>query len=271
MVYRNRLKIRYLSPGEIHIGNIFSVRLSDKEAMKRLCDSIRKNGVIQPVIVYKQKSGYHIVSGKRRVRAAKLLNLDVIPCVVLPKHSYACETILSLVDNLEREPLHFFEQAFLMKDALVKNETDRLEMSEKLMMSSYELREKLKLCGLNEREIMFSIENKLTERQITTILQIPEAQRETLLNEISIKKLDNEATERRVREILELHYIGESKKQIVVKDIRLFLNTVSRAVEVMNDAGIQSTIAKQELSDSVVYTITIPRNKAVCELEKQNA
>ncbi len=272
MLFRNRLKVKYLSPGEIKVSNVFSVRLSDKESMKRLCESIKKNGIVQPVIVCKQKAGYHIVSGQRRVRAAKLLNLVEIPCLVLPKHSYACEAVMSLVENLEREPLHFFEQAFIMKEALVNNETDRLEMSEKLMLSSYELREKLKLCSLSEREVMLSIENKLKERQITSILRIPAEQRESLINEISIKQLDTEATEKRVRELLELHYIGESKKQIVVKDIRLFLNTVGRAVEIMNEAGISASTTKQEFEDSVVYTVTIPKAKAATiEAQKQNA
>ncbi len=90
----------------------------DEESLKELAESIRSQGLLNPVLVHKDEEGYFLVAGERRLRARKSLGMDTIKAVIVD----ADPEIASLVDNIQREDLHPMERALAVKKLLDRHE-----------------------------------------------------------------------------------------------------------------------------------------------------
>ena len=85
-------------------------RLFDEGALRELAASIRRHGVVQPLVVRRRPDGWELVAGERRLRAARLAGLETVPCIEAEVDSRE-SALLALVENLQREDLHYFEEA----------------------------------------------------------------------------------------------------------------------------------------------------------------
>ena len=92
-------------------------RLFDEGALRELAASIRRHGVVQPLVVRRRPDGWELVAGERRLRAARLAGLTAVPCVEAEVDERE-SALLALVENLQRQDLHYFEEAVAIADYL---------------------------------------------------------------------------------------------------------------------------------------------------------
>jgi ParB family chromosome partitioning protein len=104
------------------------------EALQELAQSIKENGVFQPIIVKKSIKGYEIVAGERRYRASKLAGLETIPAIVRDFSEQQMIEI-ALLENLQRENLNVIEEALAYKSMIEKLNLTQDELSKKVSKS----------------------------------------------------------------------------------------------------------------------------------------
>ena len=147
-------------------------RVFDKEALNQLAESIKSNGVIQPILVTKQPNGfYSIIAGERRYRASKIAGLTEIPVVIIEADEKKIAEI-ALIENLQREDLNPIEEAAayraLMKDHAMTQE----ELSQRLGKSRSAIANSTRLLDLPDDVVNLVIEGKLSAGHARTLLGI---------------------------------------------------------------------------------------------------
>ena len=99
-----------IPPEKINLTNFQTRKRFDKESLEQLARSIRENGLIQPIILRKNKNNYELIAGERRLRAAQIIKLDKIPSIILDADDKKAFE-LGLIENLQREDLSPIEEA----------------------------------------------------------------------------------------------------------------------------------------------------------------
>ena len=173
----------------------------DQASILSLADSIRKHGLLQPILVRKlEKSAfgdqkYLCVAGERRLRAFKMLSREQIPCLLISKNTTSTDE-LSLVENLLRKDLTMFEFARALSALIETYRMTQEELADKLSTTQSTISNKLRLLRLTQTEQEMILENNLSERHARALLRIQDrAEREKILklackNEMSVLELE---------------------------------------------------------------------------------
>ena len=169
----------------------------DEQALKELSDSIRKHGVIMPIVVNDNKDGtYMIIAGERRFRATKLAGLNSIPVVI---RNYSAREIkeISLIENLQREDLNPIEAATAMKQLMVDYKLTQDELAERIGKSRPAIANTLRLLNLCPEVIELVAEGKLSAGHARTIVPLPAEDqqtfaREAITSQVSVRELDKQ-------------------------------------------------------------------------------
>lgn len=230
------------------------------EELRTLADSIRQNGILQPLTVRDTGMGYELVAGERRLRAAKLAGLAAVPCLVMDI-SERNAAILALVENIQREDLHFFEEAAALEKLIRCFGLTQEDAAMKLGRAQSTVANKLRLLKLTEEEQTFIRRHRLTERHARTLLRLSDpAERMQVLEKVVRLHLNVERTEQLIEDMIGQARERESlrKRSVLFRDVRLFTNTISKAVETMQAAGIAAASQKMQFDDYIEYRIRIP-------------
>lgn len=236
-------------------------KIFNREDIRYLARSIELNGILQPLIVRDVSPfEYEIISGERRLRAAVMAGFSFVPCIVLHCNERQ-SAVYTLIENVQREDLSYFEQAEAIHK-LIKEYGFSIEKAAKQIgKSEVNIRNKLNLLKLGEEERRILIDNGLSERYATVLLKIKEHEiRMAVLNKI----VDNNMSLFDTEELVERMTDSENDKanprhRIVIKDIRLFYNTINKAVSTMRQSGINATEEKTETDEFVEYRIRITK------------
>ncbi len=245
----------------------------DSNETLRLADSIRLHGILQPLCVRKPVSCgniedfdgvYELISGERRLRAAKLLGLAEVPCIIIEADSLKSAE-LAIIENLQREDLNIFEEASAIAALINLYGLTQEEVAAKLSSSQSYVANKLRLLRFDEFEQKMIIEKRLTERHARALLRIADLKMRRAALETIVERGYNVAdTEGFVSKLLEDTCADKPKSKsrtALVKDIRLFYNTLDRAVDIMRGAGINASARKRDLGDTYEITVRIPKCK----------
>ena len=248
--------IREIQPNTEHARWVFG-----KKELADLADSIAQNGILQPLLVRKSDAGgYRIIDGERRLRGAKIAGLSRVPCIVVQSDD-ADAIRYALIENLQRQNLNFFEEAraidMLMEPAGITPE----QAATRLGKSHSEVADKLELLQLTEGQRDAIIQAGLAEGHARALLTVTNQElRERLLMQIIQKKLSISQSEQLVQQAL--HEQAKQSLHIpMVRDIRLFMNTVTRAVQTMKRSGVAVKSDSFESEDKIEYRIVIPKIK----------
>ncbi|MBR3629084.1 MAG: ParB/RepB/Spo0J family partition protein [Oscillospiraceae bacterium] len=228
--------------------------------LRVLADSIRQNGILQPLCVRKVGEQYELIAGERRLRAAKLAGLTTVPCIVMEINDRN-SAILALVENIQREDLNCFEEAAALEKLISFYGMTQEDTAMRLGRAQSTIANKLRLLRLSEEERCFILEHGLTERHARTLLRLSTAEeRKKVLDKIVRLGLNVDKTERYIDTMLERKQEQESlkKRSVLFRDVRLFVNTINKAVETMQVAGIEAEVKKQQFPDRIEYRILIP-------------
>jgi ParB family chromosome partitioning protein len=242
-------------------------KIFEKRSIEELAQSIQAYGIIQPLIVRHIPNGqYELVAGERRFQAAKLAGLRSVPCV-LSNMERKDSAVIALVENIQRQDLSFFEEAYAIEKLMKHYFLTQDQVAKRLGKNQSTIANKLRLLKLSP-EIKRKIVNYgLTERHARALLRIPEeGEQLTVVNEVIQKKLSVSQTEQRVEKILDNHIqsYGQRKSKPIacIKDIRIFINTLNHAVNIMKTSGVLVQAEKKEDADFIEYSIRIPKNTA---------
>ncbi len=254
-------RILYLHPSEIKANPHQPRKVFDPDQLLSLSKSISEVGVLQPLTVRKLKDGYELVSGERRLRASKLAGLSYVPCIVA-EISDENSALLALVENLQRRDLDFFEEANGIAKLLSEFHLTQQEAADRLGKSQSAIANKLRLLRL-DGELIYQIRQKeLSERHARALLRLEEEKRAKALKTIILKDLNVAQTENYIDSLLELHpKPATGQKKFIIKDIRIFINTIDHAISVIRRAGLQPDFDRQEDDQNILMTIKIPKTQ----------
>lgn len=239
-----------------------------EEDLRSLSQSISNNGLLQPLTVRKLKNDeYELVAGERRLRASVMAGFTKIPCIVM-KCSDKDSAIFALIENLQRKDLGMFEEARGINRLIRKYGITQEQAAIQLGKKQSTVANKLRLLRLSYDEQDWIIQAGLTERHARALLKIQdEESRKEALSHIIAENLNVKETEKYISSLLDnkkvqpLH--NNVDKKIVVKDVRIFVNTISRAVDTMRMSGIDAVSNKEETDDYIEYTVKIPKETAL--------
>ncbi|MDR2524876.1 MAG: ParB/RepB/Spo0J family partition protein [Oscillospiraceae bacterium] len=244
-------------------------RSFDAAELEGLAESIRQNGILQPLTVRKLPGGgYELIAGERRLRAARLVGLPRIPCL-LSEASDEASAVLALVENLQRQDLDCFEEAEAIQKLMELCGVAQEQMARMLGKAPSTLSNKLRLLRLPHPMRQRMAEAGLTERHARSLLRLEsEEQQVRALAVILSKSLNVSETEALVDALCGEAAVPIPKKTHtpsirLVRDVRLFVNTINHAVEVMRQSGIPAESEVSDSGDFMEYTIRIPKQAAV--------
>ncbi len=157
----------------------------DEESIEELANSIKEYGVIQPIIVTKQKDYYQIVAGERRWRASKKAGLSEIPAIIR-EYDEQKNSEISLIENIQREDLNPIEKAVAIRELLDKYNLTQQKLADKLGISRSGLANTVRILNLSPNVIELAKEGKLTEGHCKALLAIedPEQQYQAAIHMI---------------------------------------------------------------------------------------
>ena len=229
----------------------------DETEIAALAVSILQNGLLQPISV--RKTGYHryqLVAGERRLRACKLAQMTTIPAILC---SYADEqtAALGLLENIQRTDLNPFEQAQGLRDILVLWDCTQAEAAKRLGMAQPTLANKLRLLQLTGDQRQFVLDNNLTERHARAVLRLPENRRSEALINIAKRRMNARQTDLYIEQLLNSTAKGRHRISMV-RDVRIFVNTIDHAIRLMTDNGVPATAHREEKDGYIEYTVRIP-------------
>lgn len=241
-----------------------------EEDLRSLSQSISNNGLLQPLTVRKLKNDeYELIAGERRLRASVMAGFTKIPCIVM-KCSDKDSAIFALIENLQRKDLGMFEEARGINRLIRKYGITQEQAAIQLGKKQSTVANKLRLLRLSYDEQDWIVQAGLTERHARALLKIQnEDSRKEVLSHIIAENLNVKETEKYISSLLDnkkvqpLHNNNNNDKKIVVKDVRIFVNTISRAVDTMRMSGIDAVSNKEETEDYIEYTVKIPKETAL--------
>ena len=237
----------------------------DEEELLSLSRSIQKNGLLQPLTVRKLgEDRYELIAGERRLRAAKLAHCRAVPCLVVSV-SEQQSAVFALLENIQRQDLSFFEQA---RGILTLMETWGISQEEaagRLGMAQSTLANKLRLLRLPEQIQKLVSAQGLTERHARALLRLTkEEEQRQILEEIKMHDLNVAQTEQLIAKLLQ--EAGKPKAQKpkpvrIVKDVRIFYNTITNAVNLMRQSGIDAVAQRRESEEYIEFILQIPKSQ----------
>ncbi len=232
----------------------------DYDELEGLSQSIRTNGILQPLLVRPLDGGkYELIAGERRLRASRLIGMTTVPCIV-SEISETDSAVFAVLENLQRQNLDYFEEAEALAILVSDYRMSQEELCKKLGKAQSTLSNKLRLLKLSD-DMRYQISRAgLTERHARALLSLPDdIQRNRALSIIIERHLTVSESEALIEQMLRKN--ETPKKQILkgFKDIRIFINTLNNAVDTMRRAGIEADSVKTETDEYVEYIVRIPK------------
>ncbi len=228
------------------VANQFQPRtVFDGDRIEELAVTIEEHGLLQPIVVRKQGTGYEIIAGERRYRAVRSLGWETIPAIVKEMTDETTAS-LALIENLQREDLTPIEEAEAYERLLALQDITQEVLARKLGRSQSTIANKLRLLRLptDVREALK--QRTITERHARALLPLKdEALQVTVLAEILEREWNVKETERRVERLMTPQPPKKKRHKSFARDTRIALNTLRDSVDMIEQTGL--TIEKEEV------------------------
>ena len=228
------------------------------ESIDALAESIRRYGLLSPLIVKRTGSRFELVAGERRLRALKRLGCAACDALILPDTGQDT-ALLALVENLHREPLGYFEEAEAYRAWMDEHHLRQEELAERLLKSPSAVANKLRLLKLSPAVREALQRAGLSERHARALLRLTgeprqlAAARQAADDRLSVRQL----------EALVARMLTEPLKAPAVKNVcrdhRLFVNAVNATVRALQRSNAEVTSRVVEHERDVEVIVTIPR------------
>lgn len=230
------------------------------DELEGLAQSIHENGMLQPISVrIREGGGYELIAGERRLRAAGMIGMATVPCIVIRAQSEQ-SAVFALLENLQREDLNFFEEARAIASLMNHYGLSQEEMALRLGKAQSTLSNKLRLLRLSPRMCAQIEHAGLTERHARALLKLEdEHERQLVLDQVVRNQMNVAQTEKLVESRLKPKQGKKRNIKFLFRDVRIFMNTITHAVDTMRQAGIEADSERTEDEAYITYTVRIPK------------
>ena len=231
----------------------------DEYELSLLCESIKENGVLQPLVIRVQQGKYLLIAGERRLRAAKMAGLKRVPCIIRKADDLTADCF-TIIENLLRRDLSVFEEAEGISRLINVYGISQCEVAEKIGIAQSTLSNKLRLLKLDSILRQRITAARLSERHARALLRIPEEKRGEALDYIIAKQLTIPETEEYIDKLLSpKREKVQPIRKCAIGDVRLFANSLAKMVDTMRLGGISATTTKNETDTHIEYTVLITK------------
>lgn len=254
-------RVQYIPLGRIRPNPQQPRRSFDEEGLAELAASIRSCGILQPLTVRRAGEGYELVAGERRLRAARIAGLREVPCLVA-QVGEDDSALLALMENLQRRDLDCWEEAQAIARLISRYGLSQEEAARRLGRAQPTVANKLRLLRLPEDVRALLRENGLTERHARALLRLqdPEVQRRAA-GDMVRRGMNVAQADAYVEKLLQSAQVTppRGRSTYIIKDVRLFLNSVDRGLHLMRQAGVDAGWNRQDTDREILLTIRIPK------------
>lgn len=270
-ILKNENKISDIPIIKIRPNKAQPRKVFNEEDLNALSQSIAENGILQPLTVRKvSATEYELIAGERRLRASVMAGLRKVPCIVI-KCSEKESAVYALLENLQRSDLGMFEEARGVSRLIRRYGLTQQEAAVKLGKTQSTIANKLRLLRLTYEEQEWIENAGLSERHARALLKLgDEGARREALSKIISESLNVQQSENLINLMLNSSPKNNKKQgtsKAVIKDVRIFVNTINKAIDTMRLAGIDAQSDKTDTDNFIEYTIRIPK-KQITDKEK---
>lgn len=253
-------RVQYIPLGRIRPNPQQPRQGFDEVGLAELAASIRSCGILQPLTVRRAGDGYELVAGERRLRAARIAGLREVPCLVA-QVGEEDSALLALMENLQRRDLDCWEEAAIAR-LISRYGLSQEEAARRLGRAQPTVANKLRLLRLPEDVRNLLRENGLTERHARALLRLqdPEVQRRAA-GDMVRRQMNVAQAEAHVEKLLQEDRTTppRGRSTYIIKDVRLFLNSVDRGLHLMRQAGVDAGWDRRDTEQEILLTIRIPK------------
>ena len=234
------------------------------DELEGLATSIRANGMLLPITVRAAEGGeYELISGERRLRAARMIGMSRVPCIVMDATDRQ-SAMFAIIENIQRQNLDYFEEAVAIEKLLSEHSLSQEAVAGSLGKAQSTLSNKLRLLRLPENMRDSITDAGLSERHARALLKLPDnALRWRALNIIIDRRLNVAESEKLIDSILKKNDETPSRRlpSKAFRDMRIFINTLNHAVDAIRRAGIEADTARSETDEYIEYVVRIQKTE----------
>lgn len=230
----------------------------DRIALAELAKSIAQNGVIHPITVRPYRGGYQLISGERRVRASIIAGFGTIPAIVIHTDEEK-SAVLSLLENLQREDLSFFEVAQGYKKLLRQQEITREQLAAQLGKNTSSIANKIRLLNLPAKVRKLIRDLRMSERHANALLSLKDEDMQIKsLFKMHERRMSPSQAEEYIESVNENLCTSPDMVQIPrVKDINGLTGMLKKAVNQAKKSGMEANMKQTEYDGGVEYIIKV--------------
>ncbi len=224
------------------------------EALDELADSIRRHGILQPLSVRRVGTGYELIAGERRLRAAQLAGVTDVPCILMSMDDKE-SGMAAMVENLQRQDLDFIEEAWGIRRLLTDFGMSQEQAASLLGKSQSAVANKLRILKHSQEVLVQLRQAGLSERHARALLKLQsEEEKLSAIAEILRQGMSVARTEKYIEALL-------SKKEEPARkaNVGSFLNNLTQSLQKIQLSGIPAVSERRETDSQIVLTITIPK------------
>ena len=256
-------RVRYIPINTVRPNPQQPRRSFDETALRELADSIRAYGILQPLTVRDRGGFYELVAGERRLRAARIAGLREVPCLVAEVGEEDA-ALLALIENLQRRDLDYMEEAAAIARLIGRYGLSQQQAADKLGKSQPDIANKLRLLRLAPPVIDCLRQYGLTERHARTLLRLTDPEQQlAAARHMGQRGLNVAQAEQYVDALTAENRTAPPQRRptYIIKDVRLFLNSVERGVRLMQSAGVGAEVGRRDTEEEILLTIHIPKRR----------
>ena len=224
--------------------------------------SIAQYGVLQPLLVSPTEDGrYLLIAGERRLRASRMAKLTEVPVII---SDYTNQQIaeIALIENLQREDLHFLEEAEGYEQLMEQFHLTQEAMAARVGKKQSTIANKLRLLRLSPAVRKVLVDAGLSERHARALLKLDDdAKRLEVLEVVVAKNYSVRQTEEYINKLLEDNQQEKRRRMVIVNDVRIYLNSIKQVVNAIKDVGIPVNMEQTVEGDEVIVSVRIKNQK----------
>lgn len=254
-------QVQDLPLAEIHPNRYQPRRTFSDDSIQQLAQTLQEEGLLQPIIVREDQSGYEIIAGERRFRAAKSLGWEKIPAIVNNLDDQQAAS-LALIENLQRENLNPIDEAQAYEQLMQLNDLTQTQLAQDIGKSQSYVANKLRLLKLAEPVQEHLAKGELSARHGRAILGLSEEDQVKLAEEVVKQELSVKETEERAAKLANPK--PAVKKKAVVRygrDMQLQINTIKQAVKLAKESGVKVKVTEAKSPDAYQITIVMKKQR----------
>ena len=245
------LPVRSIRPNPAQPRKVFR-----PEALDELADSIRRHGILQPLSVRRVGTGYELIAGERRLRAAQLAGMTDVPCILMSMDDRE-SGMAAMVENLQRQDLDFIEEAMGIQRLLKDWDMSQEQAARLLGKSQSAIANKLRLLKHSQEILLLIRQAELTERHARALLKLSgDAEKAAAIAEIARQGMSVARAEKYIEALL-----AAPKDTPRKANVGSFLNNLTQSLQKIQLSGIPAVSERRETDSQIVLTITIPKEK----------